>query len=92
MVEPEDELIMISANGVIIRISSEEVNLVTRPAKGVKVMRIKEDEDKVITLATIREEWEKQEIETDSSELDEESDETAETTESAEIEEVEAED
>ena len=91
MVEPEDELIMISANGVIIRISSEEVNLVSRPAKGVKVMRIKEDEDKVITLATIREEWEKQEIETDSSELDEESDETAETTESAEIEEVEAE-
>ena len=68
MVEPEDDLIMISANGVIIRIESEEINCVTRPAKGVKVMRIKEDADKVITLAVIREEWEKQEIVTDSKE------------------------
>ena len=61
VVSDEDDLIMISANGVIIRIPSTEVNLVTRPAKGVKVMRIKEDEDKVITLSVIREEWEKQE-------------------------------
>ncbi len=72
MVEPEDDLIMISANGVIIRIKSEEINCVTRPAKGVKVMRIKEDEDKVITLAVIREEWERQEIEADSKEEAEE--------------------
>ena len=75
MVEPADDLIMISANGVIIRIESEEISLVSRPAKGVKVMRIKEDEDKVITLATIREEWEKQDIETDSKEEAEESEE-----------------
>ena len=72
MVEPEDDLIMISANGVIIRIKSEEINCVTRPAKGVNVMRIKEDEDKVITIAVIREEWERQEIEADSKEEAEE--------------------
>ncbi len=71
VVSDEDDLIMISANGVIIRIPSTEVNLVTRPAKGVKVMRIKEDEDKVITLSVIREEWEKQEIVADSSEVEE---------------------
>jgi len=88
MVEPEDDLIMISANGVIIRIESEEINCVSRPAKGVKVMRIKEDEDKVITLAVIREEWEKQEIVTDSKENE---DGTIEAVGAAEGEEVAAE-
>lgn len=86
MVEPEDDLIMISANGVIIRIESEEINCVTRPAKGVKVMRIKEDEDKVITLAVVREEWEKQDIVTDSKENE---DGTVEPTETAEVVETE---
>ena len=71
VVSDEDDLIMISANGVIIRIPSTEINCVTRPAKGVKVMRIKENEDKVITLSVIREEWEKQEIVADSSEVEE---------------------
>ncbi len=61
VVEPEDEIIMISSSGIIIRIASEEINCVARPAKGVKVMRIT-GEDKLITLASIREEWEKQEI------------------------------
>lgn len=86
MVEPEDDLIMISANGVIIRIESEEINCVTRPAKGVKVMRIKEDEDKVITLAVVREEWEKQDIVTDSKENE---DGTVEPTETAKVVETE---
>ncbi|NLL63000.1 MAG: DNA gyrase subunit A [Ruminococcaceae bacterium] len=73
LVEPEDELIMISSNGVIIRISSAEINCVTRPAKGVKVMRIVGD-DKLITLAAIREEWENQEfyINDETEELDDE--------------------
>ena len=71
VVSDEDDLIMISANGVIIRIPSTEINCVTRPAKGVKVMRIKENEDKVITLSVIREEWEKQDIVADSSEVEE---------------------
>lgn len=61
VVEPEDEIIMISSSGIIIRIASEEINCVARPAKGVKVMRIT-GEDNLITLASIREEWEKQEI------------------------------
>ena len=67
VVEPDDEVIMISSNGIIIRIASEEINCVTRPAKGVKVMRIT-GEDKLITLASIREEWEKQEIVTSENE------------------------
>lgn len=70
VVEPDDEVIMISSNGIIIRIASEEINCVTRPAKGVKVMRIT-GEDKLITLASIREEWEKQEIVTSENEKEE---------------------
>ncbi len=71
VVEPEDELIMISSNGIIIRISSDEINCVSRPAKGVKVMRIS-GEDKLITLAAIREEWEKQDVIADSTEKESE--------------------
>lgn len=70
VVEPDDEIIMISSSGIIIRIASEEINCVTRPAKGVKVMRIT-GEDKLITLASIREEWEKQEIVTSENEKEE---------------------
>ncbi len=76
VVEPDDEIIMISSSGIIIRIASEEINCVARPAKGVKVMRIT-GEDKLITLASIREEWEKQEIVTSENEK-EEADETEE--------------
>ncbi len=70
VVEPDDEIIMISSSGIIIRIASEEINCVTRPAKGVKVMRIT-GEDKLITLASIREEWEKQEVVTSENEKEE---------------------
>ena len=70
VVEPDDEIIMISSSGIIIRIASEEINCVARPAKGVKVMRIT-GEDKLITLASIREEWEKQEIVTSENEKEE---------------------
>ncbi|MBR5753278.1 MAG: DNA gyrase subunit A, partial [Clostridia bacterium] len=51
VVEETDDLIMISANGVIIRTPVSEVKVVSRPAKGVKVMRILDD-DRLITLST----------------------------------------
>lgn len=71
VVDPDDEIIMISSSGIIIRIASEEINCVSRPAKGVKVMRIT-GEDKLITLASIKEEWEKQEVVTSDSEKSDE--------------------
>ncbi len=51
MVHDNEDLIMISAGGVMIRIEAEEINKVSRPAKGVKVMRVTDD-DRVITLST----------------------------------------
>ena len=62
VVNDEDDLIMISSSGVIIRIRVEDINLVSRPAKGVKVMRITGD-DKLITLATATHEDETEEPE-----------------------------
>ena len=41
---------MISSGGVIIRIEASQVNLLSRPAKGVRVMRVDEGE-KLVTLA-----------------------------------------
>ena len=59
-----DDLIMISANGVIIRTPVSEVKLVARPAKGVKVMRILDD-DRLITLSTTAKEEEAPEEQTE---------------------------
>ncbi len=60
MVEEDDDLIMISSGGIIIRIESNAINCVARPAKGVKVMRIN-GEDKLITLSAVKHEDESEE-------------------------------
>lgn len=60
MVRDSDDLIMISSNGVMIRIEASEINCVARPAKGVKVMRIAED-DQLITIATAEHQNEEEE-------------------------------
>jgi len=57
VVNDDEDVIMISSNGVIIRILASEINLVSRPAKGVKVMRIT-GEDRLITLSTAEHESE----------------------------------
>ena len=49
-VDEGDDIIMISSGGVIIRIEASQVNLLSRPAKGVRVMRVDEGE-KLVTLA-----------------------------------------
>lgn len=45
-----EDIIMISSNGIIIRIPVSEISSFARPAKGVRVMRIKEGE-KVLNIA-----------------------------------------
>lgn len=47
----EDDIIMISDDGVVIRISAGEIRQCARPSKGVKVMRLQEG-SKVVTLAS----------------------------------------
>ena len=48
-VSDEDDIILISESGIIIRMSVSEISTFGRPSKGVKVMRLTE-EDKVISM------------------------------------------
>ena len=57
----EDDVIIISSDGIIIRISAAEIRECARPSKGVKVMRIKED---VMVIALARVDHEEEEVDT----------------------------
>ncbi len=50
VVDLEDDVILISSDGIIIRIPANSIRVCARPSKGVKVMRLTED-NKVVTLA-----------------------------------------
>ncbi len=50
VVDVDDDVILISESGVIIRITAESIRVCARPSKGVRVMRL-QDGDKVVTLA-----------------------------------------
>jgi DNA gyrase subunit A len=50
VVDMDDDIIIISQNGVIIRIKADSIRECARPSKGVRVMKIKGD-NKVVTLA-----------------------------------------
>ena len=51
IVFPEEDIIMISSDGIVIRISAGEIRQCARPSKGVRVMRVQEGE-KIVTLAS----------------------------------------
>ncbi len=56
VVDPEDDIILISLEGIIIRMHAEDIAVQSRYAGGVRVMRLGEG-DRVVTVArTIREE------------------------------------
>lgn len=52
-VDNDDDIIMITSNGIIIRVPVEEISRFARPAKGVRVMRVKsENGEKILSIAT----------------------------------------
>lgn len=51
VVDLDDDVIIISADGVIIRIMASSIRICARPSKGVRVMRIVGEENKVVTIA-----------------------------------------
>lgn len=51
IVDLDDDVIIISADGVIIRIMASSIRVCARPSKGVRVMRITGEENKVVTIA-----------------------------------------
>lgn len=50
VVDETDDIIMISTDGIIIRIKASDVRLMSRVAGGVKVMRLSSDDSKVVTF------------------------------------------
>ncbi|MFI3206522.1 MAG: DNA gyrase subunit A [Clostridia bacterium] len=73
VVDMEDDIILISEDGIIIRIEAKSIRICSRPSKGVKVMRILEG-SRVVTLARTPhdEEEEITQIEEDTEESSEE--------------------
>ena len=47
---PDDDVILISSDGIVIRIRANDIPLRNRPGMGVKVMRIASEEDKVVAF------------------------------------------
>ena len=54
LVSPEDDIIMISSDGILIRIPASQINIVSRTSKGVRVMRLAEGE-RVVSAIAVRE-------------------------------------
>ena len=50
VVDLDDDIIIISQDGIIIRIAAESIRLCSRPSKGVTVMKVNEG-DRVVTIA-----------------------------------------
>ncbi len=79
VVDEDDDIILISSEGIIIRIQASEVRVMGRVSKGVRVMRVS-DGNKVVAFTRAEHEQEEEPA----------AEETAETTESAESEVPEA--
>lgn len=52
MVNPDDDIILISSGGIIIRLAAEEIRQCRRPSKGVRVMRVEEG-TRIVSLAQV---------------------------------------
>ena len=71
VVDIDDDIIIISQDGIIIRIAADSIRLCSRPSKGVTVMKVGKD-DKVVTIARVPHEDEEEPQEAEETEQDEE--------------------
>lgn len=53
LVTPDDDIMIISDNGTIIRINASEISKIGRSTQGVRVMRMKGDESKVCSFTVV---------------------------------------
>ena len=65
LVRPGDDVILISSDGIVIRIDSESVNSASRTSRGVNVMKTS-DGEKVVSVTAVKREEETEEAETES--------------------------
>ena len=62
MVDNDKDVILISSDGIIIRIAADTISKFARPSKGVRVMKVK-DGERIITMSvTEKEEEEPEEV------------------------------
>lgn len=74
LIREEEDVILISSDGIIIRIPTDEIRLCARPSKGVRVMRVNEGE-KVVTLTSAdHDEGEEQNSGAEGAEIEEQAD------------------
>ena len=64
LVRPGDDVILISSDGIVIRIDSESVNSASRTSRGVNVMKTS-DGEKVVSVTAVKREEETEEVETE---------------------------
>ena len=65
LVDPDnDDVMIISDNGVIIRVKASEISKMSRNTQGVKVMRIKDENSKVVAFTVVPHEEETEDAET----------------------------
>ena len=72
VVDLDDDIILISSDGIIIRIKADSIRICARPSKGVRVMKVSGEGNKVVTLARAPHEEEDAEEEEDLEESPEE--------------------
>ena len=71
VVEKGDEIIMMSRNGMVIRTNVDEISKQSRNTMGVRVMRLKEDDELIAMSKVIGEEEEKEIVGDDGEDVDE---------------------
>ena len=77
-IEEDDDVILISSDGIIIRIAADQISTFSRPSKGVRVMKVTEGEVLATMTAVPREEEEENPTEEEPVENEEEVTETSE--------------
>ena len=70
VVAPADDLMLISSDGIIIRIPMETIRVCARPSKGVRVMKVNDGEKLIAAVSVLRSEEEETPAETEEKETE----------------------
>ncbi len=80
VVNPEDDLMLISSDGIIIRIALDTIRLCARPSKGVRVMKVTEGEKLITAVSVAHDEQEETSVLPEDDSADETAEDIAEET------------
>ncbi|MGN0546929.1 MAG: DNA gyrase subunit A [Acutalibacteraceae bacterium] len=70
VVDPADDLMLISSDGIIIRIPMETIRVCARPSKGVRVMKVNDGEKLIAAVSVLRSDEEEAPAETEEQETE----------------------